>query len=185
MSTPKLLFIVGSQRKQSFNKTMAEVAAKHFEGQAEISFLEYGDVPFVNQDIEFPPPASVTRVREEVMTADALWIVTPEYNHEIAAQLKNLIDWLSRPLVKFDYETPRPLTGKPVAISSAAGAAGGIDGRTALEKLLVRLGAKPVGGPGEGFVLPKAAFVSGVYHIPEEEQARLFAQGEALLAAVQ
>ena len=183
--TPQVLFIVGSLREGSFNRVLAQHAAASLAERAETSFLDYTDVPFMNQDIEFPPPASVTRVRDEVTTADAVWFVSPEYNHTMTAPLKNVIDWLSRPLVAGDYTMPRPLTGKPVAIAGAGGGAAAAGGREHLAQLLTFLQADVIGGAGEGFSLPKEAWTQGVYDVPAEDEQRLAAQGEALLAAVE
>ena len=180
----RVLFVVGSLRRGSFNRVLAEAAAHIVGERAEVAFLDFADVPFMNQDIEFPPPASVTRVRAEVTAADALWICSPEYNHAIPAQLKNTLDWLSRPLVAGDYTTPRPLTAKPVALSGAGGKMGTADGRAQLEELLVRLGACPVAGAGEGFPLPPAAWATGVYEPSADDLGRLAAQAEMLLAAL-
>ena len=184
MAAKNVLFIVGSLREGSFNRKLADVGAAALEGHAEVSFLDYADVPFMNQDIEFPPPAAVTRVRERVMAADAVWVCSPEHNHNVPAQLKNLLDWLSRPLVAGDYQTPRPLTGKPIAISGAGGRAGAAGGRELVEQAVKMQGGTPIAGAGEGFVLPPSAWATGVYEPSAEEQQRLQAQAEALLAAL-
>jgi chromate reductase len=81
---------------------------------AELEILDYSDVPLLNQDIEYPAPDAVKRVREKVKAADGIWFFTPEYNHFFPGVLKNLIDWLSRPISK---EEPQVLAGKPAAIS--------------------------------------------------------------------
>lgn len=96
--TPKILFIVGSLRKKSFNRQLAEAAIDVIGDRAETPILEWSDVPVFNEDTEFPAPDPVKRVREEVATADAIWFVTPEYNHSMPGGFKNLIDWLSRRL---------------------------------------------------------------------------------------
>lgn len=110
----KLLFIVGSLRKDSFNLQLAQAAAKYLDGKAEVRFLDYKDVPFFNQDIEFPAPPAVMAVRKEVCAADGIWIFSPEYNHYFPGVLKNLLDWLSRPISATEGNV---LGGKPVALS--------------------------------------------------------------------
>ena len=60
----KILFIIGSLRKNSFNRQLAAVAEEMLKGKAEVSYLDYSKLPFINQDIEFPAPAEVTRVRK-------------------------------------------------------------------------------------------------------------------------
>ena len=73
----KILFIVGSLRKDSFNRQLAQEAEKNLAGLAEVTYLDYTDVPFLNQDIEYPAPAAVAKLRETVANADGLWIFTP------------------------------------------------------------------------------------------------------------
>ncbi len=87
----KILFISGSLRKESLNTDLLHQAAKSFDG-FECSFLDYGDLPLLDQDQEFPPPASLVRIRQEVADSDALFIASPEYNRSYSAALKNLLD---------------------------------------------------------------------------------------------
>ena len=135
----KIVFIAGSLRKGSYNTQLMEMAAKKLSSAFICSFLDYSDIPLLNQDKEFPAPAAVARVRAEVAGADALWIGSPEYNHSYSAALKNLVDWLSRPVEPGDYSTAAG-RGKLVAISSAAGASGGAFSLAKLRELLVMLG---------------------------------------------
>ncbi len=114
MKKIKISAIVGSLRKDSFNRQLALAAKELIGDRAVFNLLEYQDIPLMNQDIEFPAPESVKRVREEVKSSDGIWFFTPEYNHFFPGVLKNLIDWLSRPVS--DNE-PQVLAGKPAAIS--------------------------------------------------------------------
>ena len=114
MDTIQIIAIVGSLRKESYNYQLAREAGKILAGQAEFGLLDYSDVPLFNQDIEYPPPPAVRRVRETVRSADGIWFFSPEYNHFFPGVLKNLIDWLSRPIS--DSE-PQVLRGKPAAVS--------------------------------------------------------------------
>lgn len=120
----KILFVSGSLRKNSFNTALLEKAAAKLEGKAVCSFLNYHDIPYMNQDIEFEENSAVDRVRKEVREADAIWIGTPEYNHSTPGGLKNLLDWLSRPVVPGDYSTS-VIRGKLTAMSAAAGSSAG------------------------------------------------------------
>lgn len=181
--TPHIVAIVGSLRKASFNRQLANCAAQILDGKATLTILNYTDVPFLNQDAEFPAPQAVTRIREEVRTADAVWIFAPEYNGTISAPLKNVLDWLSRPLVAGDYSTPLPLTAKPIAITGAGGRAACAGVRADLAKLLGRLRATVVGNEGEGFVLPAEAWKSGTWTLTDEDMARIAHQADQLLAA--
>ena len=110
----KILAIVGSLRRESFNRQLA-LAAKEYVGErADFTLLEYPDVPMMNQDTEYPAPEAVKRVRDAVKAADGIWFFTPEYNHFFSGVLKNLIDWLSRPISE---KEPQVLAGKPAAVS--------------------------------------------------------------------
>jgi len=110
----KILAVVGSLRKDSLNRQLASHAKQSIGSQAEFECLDYADVPLFNQDIEYPAPAAVTRVRNAVKAADGIWFFSPEHNHFFSAALKNLIDWLSRPVSENEAQV---LKGKPAAIS--------------------------------------------------------------------
>lgn len=114
MKKIKILAIVGSLRTDSYNKQLATMAKKIIGERANFVILEYKDVPLMNQDIEFPAPKEVKRVRKDVASADGIWFFTPEYNHFFPGVLKNLIDWLSRPI---SDKEPQVLAKKPTAIS--------------------------------------------------------------------
>ena len=79
----KVLMIVGSLRKESFNLQLAKLAEEMLKDKVQVSIRYYADLPFMNQDIEFPPPESVARVRQEVLAADGIWVFSPEYNYQI------------------------------------------------------------------------------------------------------
>ena len=85
----KVLMIVGSLRKESFNLQLAKLAEEMLKDKTRVSILYYADLPFMNQDMEFPTPESVARVRQEVLAADGIWIFSPEYNYQIPGVLKN------------------------------------------------------------------------------------------------
>jgi chromate reductase len=129
----KILAVVGSLRKDSFNRHLALAAKEYIGDRAEFDVLDYQDVPLMNQDIEFPAPEAVKRVRAQVKSADGIWFFTPEYNHFFPGVLKNLIDWLSRPIS--DSE-PQVLWGKPAAIS---GITPGMSGTASAQDHLVTL----------------------------------------------
>ena len=93
-----ILFIVGSLRKGSFNHQLAEEAEKMLAGKANVSYLDYSQVPVFNQDLESPVLPVLAEVREQVLAADAIWIFSPVYNFSIPGPVKNLLDWLSRAL---------------------------------------------------------------------------------------
>ena len=90
--------------------------------RADFELLEYQDIPLINQDIEYTAPKAVKSVRDAVKSADGIWFFTPEYNHYFPGVLKNLIDWLSRPI---NENEPQVLAGKPAAISGISPAMAG------------------------------------------------------------
>ena len=110
----KIVAVTGSLRQDSFNRQLALEAKRVIGGGAEFELLNYGDIPFFNQDYEYPAPKPVSRVRKIIKSADGIWFFTPEYNHYFPAVLKNLIDWLSRPISESE---PQVLNGKPAAVS--------------------------------------------------------------------
>lgn len=122
MEQKRIAAIVGSLRKDSFNRKLALAAQKVIGDRAIFEIIDFSDVPFMNTDIEYPAPESVRRVREQVKSADGVWIFTPEYNHSYPGVLKNLIDWLSRPVSK---EERQVLSHKKIAISGATNGKGG------------------------------------------------------------
>ena len=93
----KIVFIVGSLRKGSFNEQLAKKVETLLPDNTEISYLSI-DLPWMNQDLETPELPEIKAIREEVKSADAIWIFSPAYNHDIPGVLKNALDWLSRSL---------------------------------------------------------------------------------------
>ena len=181
----KVLMIVGSLRKNSFNMQLAHMVEMMLEGKAEVDFLNYAELPFMNQDIEFPTPESVEIVRQAVMEADGIWVFSPEYNYQIPGVLKNLLDWLSRPLVQNDWERGSAVKGKVVTVSGVAGKSGAAGVRKNLSMLLEAMRMKLVAGMGTGVALNSEAFASGILNLSEENKALLQKQMEEFLNAIQ
>ena len=180
----KVLMIVGSLRKNSFNYQLAKQVEAMLAGKAEVCFLQFADLPFMNQDMEFPVPESIARVRQAVQEADGIWIFSPEYNYQIPGVLKNLLDWLSRPLAPNDWERGSAVRGKPVTISGVAGRSGAAGVRKNLSVLLEVMSMKLIGGQGSGVSLDAEAFQSGVLNLSEENLAEIRGQEEAFLEAI-
>lgn len=179
-----VLMIVGSLRQSSFNLQLAKRVEAMLEGKAEVRYLNYADLPFMNQDIEFPAPESVSRVRQAVQEADGVWIFSPEYNYQIPGVLKNLLDWLSRPMAPNDWDRGSAVKGKVVTISGVAGKSGAAGVRKNLSALLQVMSMKLVAGMGTGISLNAQAFQSGELKPEEKELDALRAQMEAFLAAI-
>lgn len=179
----KILFIIGSLRTKSFNRQLANEAKEIINDRAEVSELDYSDLPLINQDIEQPEPTSVARIRQEVAKADALWVFTPEYNFSYPGHVKNLFDWLSRPVKPLDYATPTCINGKPVAISGAGGKAATASCRTKLTELLTFIKADVL--PIQlGIAVPAEAWTTDLLILSDEQRNELKAEAEALLTAI-
>jgi NAD(P)H-dependent FMN reductase len=168
----KILFIIGSLRAKSFNRQVANEAKNIIGNRAEVSELDYSDLPLLNQDIEQPEPAAVARIRKTVSEADAIWIFTPEYNLSYPGHLKNLLDWLSRPVIPMDYGTPTCINGKRVAISGAGGKAATASSRAKLTELLTFIKAEVI--PEQiGIAVPAEAWGTDELILTDEQKAEL------------
>lgn len=176
-----ILFIVGSLRKESFNRMLAKKAEEFIGTQAAVSYLDYSDVPLMNQDIEFPTPQSVTRLRQTVAQADAIWIFTPEYNFSYPGHLKNVLDWLSRPVTPNDYDTPTAINGKKVTISGAGGQLATAKCREKLAELLTIIKADVMPTHQTGVALNMEAWTEDRMILTEEQLNTLEKQAKAFI----
>jgi NAD(P)H-dependent FMN reductase len=176
----KILFIIGSLRTKSFNRQLAMMAKEIIGNRAKVYELDYSDLPLLNQDIEQPEPAAVARIRRTVSEADALWIFTPEYNSSYPGHLKNLLDWLSRPVIPLDYGTPTCINGKRVTISGAGGKAATAKCRAKLTELLTFIKADVL-AEQTGIAVPAEAWGTDVLTLTDEQKAQLSAQADALI----
>jgi chromate reductase, NAD(P)H dehydrogenase (quinone) len=119
MAKYKLGIVVGSNRRDSLNRKLAEALAKLSADKFDSKFLKIDDLPLYNQDDEADLPKSVARLKAEIVACDGILFVTPEYNRSIPPVLKNALDWAGRPYGKGAW------TGKPAAITgSSPGAIG-------------------------------------------------------------
>jgi chromate reductase len=111
----KVAVLVGSLRKESFNRKVAAAIADLKSANLEFDQVAIGDLPFYNEDLETAsPPPQWTAFRERVRAADAVLFVTPEYNRSVPAVLKNAIDVGSRPYGKSVFD------GKPAGVVSVS-----------------------------------------------------------------
>lgn len=179
-----ILFIVGSLRKQSFNHQLAAMAEKMLEGQFNIQYLDFEDVPLMNQDLEANTPAPVVRVRKEVLAADGIWIFTPEYNYSYPGLLKNLLDWLSRPMDISNFANPSAVVGKKVTASGAGGNNQTASCREKLNDLLEFMKMQVMKEPQTGIALGLEAWTKGEFNLTDEQTALLKAQAEKFAAFV-
>ena len=133
MTTRNVAVLVGSLRKQSFNRRIAnEMVALAPSASLALAIVEIGQLSFFNQDLEDKPPADWVDFRARVAKADAVLFVTPEYNRSVPAVLKNAVDVGSRPYGKSVWN------GKPAAIASVSiGAIGGFGANHHLRQSLM------------------------------------------------
>jgi len=131
MSTLNVSVLVGSLRQKSVSKKAARALVKLAPAGLSCSFVEIGDLPLYNEDLEVDPPAAFTRFRSAIAPSDALLFVTPEFNRGIPGLLKNAIDVGSRPWGKSVW------SGKPAAVvSQSYGALGGFGAHHQLRQVL-------------------------------------------------
>ena len=97
MSHTKIAVIVGSLRKDSFNRKLATALAALAPADFTFEQVRIDDLPLYNQDHDGAPPAEVTRLKNAIQFAQGLLFLTPEYNRSIPGVLKNAIDHASRP----------------------------------------------------------------------------------------
>lgn len=169
MAKLKLAVIVGSNRRDSINRKLAQALAKLGEGAFDASFVQIDDLPMFNQDLEPNRPESTLRLKREIEAADAILIVTPEHNRSIPAVLKNAIDWASRPYGKNSW------AGKTVAVTgTSGGAVGTAVSQNELRMILTNLAGVVVGG--QVFVTFKDDLVDAQNNVTNEA-TRGFLQG--------
>ena len=135
----RILGISGSLRRDSHNTSLLRAAAEA--AGPDVQFKLYDRVkevpPYDEDDDVHPRPASIARLNRAIATADAVLFATPEYNASIPGQLKNAIDWVSRPVAT------NVLRNKPVAVVGAStGAFGAAWAQAELRKVLAALGAR-------------------------------------------
>jgi chromate reductase, NAD(P)H dehydrogenase (quinone) len=137
----KLLAVSGSLRRDSHNTKLLRAAEELVPAVMEFQLWDrLKEIPpYDEEDDVEPAPPAVAAFRTAIAEADAVLISTPEYNSSVPGQLKNAIDWVSRPLAT------SPLRNKPVAVIGAStGAFGAVWSQAELRKVLGATGARVV-----------------------------------------
>jgi chromate reductase len=137
----KVLAISGSLRRDSHNTTLLRAAAELLPPSVELDVFEglKAVPPYDEDDDKGPGPAGVRRLRNAIDSADAVLIATPEYNSSIPGQLKNALDWASRP------KGENALWGKPTAVVGAStGMFGAVWSQAETRKVLGATGARVI-----------------------------------------
>ena len=149
MSEYRIAVLVGSLRKASFNRQLANALAKLAPGNFSFHQLEIGDLPLYNQDDDGQPHPTVTRLKTAIKESQGLLFVTPEYNRSIPGVLKNAIDHASRPYGQSAW------AGKPAGVIGASvGAIGTAMAQQHLRNVLAYLDVPTLGQP-EAFIHAK------------------------------
>jgi chromate reductase len=143
MSKPiRILGIAGSLRRESYNRAALRAATQLVPEGAILEVFELDGIPGFNQDEEKTPPAKVVELKRRIREADAILIVTPEYNYSVPGVLKNSIDWASRPYGDSAW------SGKPAAIMGASvGTIGTARAQYHLRQMFVFLNMFPINQP--------------------------------------
>ncbi len=114
MGEKVILGIVGSLRKDSYNRSALKAAQELMPDGAVLDLIELHGIPVFNQDDETSMPAVVLEFKRRILTADAILFATPEYNYSVPGALKNAIDWASRPYGESAWQ------GKPAGVMGAS-----------------------------------------------------------------
>ena len=150
MSQYHIAVIVGSLRRDSFNRKLADAVVKLAPPEFSFKQVQIGDLPLYNQDDDANPAEAVKRMKAEITAAQGLLFITPEYNRSIPGVLKNAIDHASRPYGQSVW------AGKPAGILGVSvGAIGTSMAQQHLRNILAYLNVPTLGQP-EAFIQAKA-----------------------------
>jgi chromate reductase, NAD(P)H dehydrogenase (quinone) len=166
---PTVAVIVGSNRRESINRKLAQALAKLGTGKFDANFVRIDDLPMYNQDNEGNLPPEVVRFKDQIAKSDGVLIVTPEHNRSMPTVLKNAIDWGARPYGKSVWPgKPGFITGtSPGAISTALVQAN-------LRTVMLGLGMTLLGG--ESYIQFKPNLVDDQGNVTDES-TKTFLQG--------
>lgn len=154
--TFKVLGLCGSLRQKSFNMIALKAAGELMPAGLTLQITRFDDLPMYNFDVQekgWPPAA--TRLRDEILAADALLFASPEYNWTVGAPLKNVIDWMSR-------FQPHPFMNKPAALFSVTtGPVGGARGQYDLRRIMAGLAVHWLAKPEVFIGMAASKFTDG------------------------
>ena len=169
MSQFHIAVIVGSLRKESFNRQLATAIVKLAPPEFSFKQLEIGDLPLYNQDDDLKQSEAVKRLKHEITAAQGLLLVTPEYNRSISGVLKNAIDHASRPYGQSAW------AGKPAGVLGVSvGVNGTAMAQQHLRNILAALDVPTLGLP-EAFIQAKDGLFDSAGNIGAE--SKTFLQG--------
>jgi chromate reductase, NAD(P)H dehydrogenase (quinone) len=178
MATYNIAVVVGSIRKDSFNRKLATALEKLFPAEFSFTHVRIDDLPQYNQDDDANPSAQVTRLKGEITAAQGVLFFTPEYNRSIPGVLKNAIDHASRPYGKSVWN------GKPAAVIGASvGPIGTALAQQHLRNILAYLNMPTLGQP-EAFIHNKEGLYDEAGNIGEASRKFLQSWVDAYVAFV-
>lgn len=158
----RIAVIVGSLRKESFNRKLASALEKLQHPAFQLSQIKIDDIPLYNQDLDNNLPKSVIKLKNEIAEADAVLFVTPEYNRSIPGVLKNIIDWGTRPYGK-NVWARKPMA----AIGTSPGAIGTAVAQSHLRSIMVAIDGMYFGQP-EIYLVYKEGLIDDNFSITIE-----------------
>lgn len=229
-----IVFIIGSLRKDSFNRQLAMVAESLLKDRFVISYLDFENLPYFNQDLEssivnsqqstdnsqcsksapeskslsasksaslshrsdngeleagcgcstdshvetYGRMSAINTIRQQILDCDGIWVFTPEYNRSYPGLLKNLFDWLSRPMDISNPANPNAAQGKKITVSGAGGNNKTASCREKLNELLRFIKMDVMTEPQTGIALGKEAWTNGVFKLTDEQLSELKTQAE-------
>ena len=212
-------------RKDSFNRQLAMVAESLLKDRFVISYLDFENLPYFNQDLESsivnsqqstdnsqcsksasessssshrsedgeleagcrcsadsPVEAygrmSLNTIRQQILDCDGIWVFTPEYNRSYPGLLKNLFDWLSRPMDISNPTNATAVQGKKITVSGAGGNNKTASCREKLNELLRFIKMDVMTEPQTGIALGKEAWTNGEFKLTDEQLSELKMQAE-------
>lgn len=218
-----IVFIIGSLRKDSFNRQLAMVAESLLKDRFVISYLDFENIPYFNQDkesqhdnkstsqqvnksqnccsvneihrsedgeleagcrcfadspVEAYGRMSLNTIRQQILDCDGIWVFTPEYNRSYPGLLKNLFDWLSRPMDISNPTNATAVQGKKITVSGAGGNNKTASCREKLNELLRFIKMDVMTETQTGIALGKEAWTNGVFKLTDEQLSELKVQAE-------
>jgi len=165
---PRIAVIVGSNRRDSINRKLAQALVRLGAGKFDATFARIDDLPMYNQDNEGHLPPEVVRFKNDIAQADGVLIVTPEHDRSIPAVLKNAVDWGARPWGKNSW------SGKPAFITGTSpGAMGSALAQQHLRSMMASLGMILLGS--EAYVTFKPNLIDEHGNIGDESTKKFLA----------
>ncbi len=170
MAQSQIAVVVGSLRRDSYNRKLADAVTKLAPSELSFKHLRIDDLPLYNQDDDSNPAEAVKRIKSEIQASQGVLFITPEYNRSMPGVLKNAIDHASRPYGQSAWD------GKPAGIIGCSiGAIGTAIAQQHLRNSLAYLNMPTLGQP-EVFLKVDDAFFDAQGGIANGETKK-FLQG--------